>query len=160
MPDFTYAGNPSESDVDAVRFLIGDTDMSEPLLSNEEIIFLSSQWTMQHSIYWTAAVAAETIAARFAREVTFNSDSQSISTSELQQKYQSLAERMRTLHRSYVIGGMPDVGGMLKGEGVDPTVAPLAFGRGMHDEPEAGQQDFGSIRKSPYGGHYDPLLGH
>lgn len=150
---FTYSGNPSESEVDAVRFLIGDTEEEEPLLHNEEILYLSSIWTLQFSIYWTAAMAAEAIAARFAREVTFNSDSQTISTSELQQKYLTMAEGLRALHRAMPAGAGVDVGGMLRDEYHDPTIAPLAFGRGMHDEIEAGEQDFGNYRKRPsYGG--------
>lgn len=152
---FTYSGNPSESEVDAVRFLIGDTDDEEPLLHDEEIIYLSSLWTLQFSIYWTAAMAAEAIAARFAREVTFNSDSQTISTSELQQKYLTMAERLRALHHAMPMGAGVDAGGMLKGEMLDPTVNPLAFGRGMHDDVEAGEQDFGNFKKRPTYGNWD-----
>lgn len=156
---FTYSGNPSNSDVDAVRFLIGDTDSTEPLLQDEEIIYLSSMWTMQWSIYWTASMAAEAIAARFAREVTFNSDSQTISTSELQQKYMSLAKQLRDLHQRLETGAEISVGGFLRGEGVDPTVKPLAFGRSMHDNIEAGQQDYGDWWDDPPVGGWDELKG-
>lgn len=152
---FTYSGNPSESEADAVRFLIGDTDSEEPLLHDEEILYLSSIWTLQFSIYWTAAMAAEAIAAKFAREVTVNSDSQTISTSELQQKYLTMAEGLRSLHRSMPAGAGVDVGGMLRGEYYDPTVVPLAFGRGMHDDVEAGEQDFGNYKKRPHYGSWD-----
>lgn len=156
---FSYTGNPSDSEVDAVRFLVGDNQEDEHFLEDEEIIFLSSLWTLQYSIYWTAAMAAEAIAAKFTREVTFNSDSQTVSTSELQQKYLTLAEKLRTLHRAYQSGADVDVGGMLLGEQKDPTVKPLAFGRAMHDNPAAGRQDYGDYRDEfPWGG-YDELKG-
>jgi hypothetical protein len=153
---FSYSGNPSDSDKDAIRFLIQDTDEDEPFLQDEEIIFIASHWVLSESIYYAAAQAAETIAARFAREVTVNSDSQTVSTSELQQKFQLLAERLRQMHNMYMAGGYVDAGGMLKELWRDPTVAPLAFGTGMHDDPEAGQQDLGS-REYYY---YDPLKGY
>ena len=158
---FTYTGNPSDNDLDAVRFLIGDTQESEPLLTDEEITFLNAQWTLSFSVYWTAAMACETIAARFAREVTFNSDSQTISTSELQDKYLKQAERLRVLHMSFNQGaGVIEVGGITRGETHDPTVKPLAFGRSMHDHYEAGEQDQGTYFDDPVPGGYDPLLGH
>lgn len=138
---FTYSGDPSSSDKDAIRFLLGDTDSEEELLSDEELIFLASQWTQNYSVYWAAAVAAESVAARFAREVTVNSDSQTVSTSELQQKYLTLAERMRSLHRQFMTGAGVDAGGMLRNEQRDPDVRPFAFGRAMHDNPYSGQQD-------------------
>ncbi len=34
---FTYSGDPSETDLDYVRFRLGDTDKSEVLLTDEEI---------------------------------------------------------------------------------------------------------------------------
>lgn len=142
---FTYSGNPSDSDKDAIRFLIGDTDADEHFLEDEEITYLASMWVLSHSVYWAAAHAADAIAARFAREVTVNSDSQTVSTSELQGKYQELAMRLRQAHYDFFAGGFVDAGGMLRGEYKDPTVAPLAFGTGMHDNPEAGNQDYGDI---------------
>lgn len=154
---FTYSGNPSESEVDAVRFLIGDTVEEEHFLEDEEIVWMSSQWTLSYSIYWTASMACEAIAAKFAREVTVNSDSQTLSFSELQQKYLTQAEKLRTLHRASTAGGFVEAGGMLRGEWNDPTIKPLSFGKKMHDDPEAGQQDFGGYFDEPL--YHDPLLG-
>jgi len=37
---WTYSGNPANSSSDAVRFLIGDTDTTDQLISNEEIAYL------------------------------------------------------------------------------------------------------------------------
>lgn len=37
---FTYSGCPSESELDAVRFALGDTNKDAPLLQDEEIQYL------------------------------------------------------------------------------------------------------------------------
>lgn len=142
---FTYGADPTSSTIDAVRFLVGDTDATEAFLSDEEIRWLSDQWENKNSVYYTASMAAEAIAARFAREVTTSSDSQTVSTSELQQKYMDLAVRLRSQHQALLAGGFVDVGGINVGEQPDPTVAPLAFGTGMHDNYEAGNQDYGDV---------------
>lgn len=40
---FTYSGNPSSSLLDAARFAIGDTSESDPLLQDEEILYIIEQ---------------------------------------------------------------------------------------------------------------------
>lgn len=42
---FSYSGNPGNSTLDEVRFLIQDTDSSDPLLTNEEINYLIGVYT-------------------------------------------------------------------------------------------------------------------
>ena len=37
---WSYSGDPSTGELDEYRFLIGDTDVSEPVLQNEEILYL------------------------------------------------------------------------------------------------------------------------
>ena len=37
---FTYSGNPAESKLDECRFLLGDTDKSNPIMQDEEIDFI------------------------------------------------------------------------------------------------------------------------
>jgi hypothetical protein len=140
---FSYSGNPASSDRDAIRFLVGDTDTTEPLIWDEEIDFLITTWLNKNSVYWTASTVAEAIAARFAREITTSADGESLGASELQQKYLDLASRLRVLHQTLLTGGNVDAGGVNAGEQVDPSVVPLAFGTGMHDSVEAGQQDYG-----------------
>lgn len=140
---FSYSGDPATSTKDAIRFLVGDTDSTEWFITNEEIEWLVVQWENKNSVYWTASMVAEAIAAKFSREVTTNSDSQTVNTSELQQKYLDLAVRLRAQHQTLLSGGSVDVGGINAGEQPDPTVLPLAFGTGMHDFAEAGQQDQG-----------------
>lgn len=40
---FSYGGDPSASDIDAVRFLVGDTNADRPLLDDREVEFAISQ---------------------------------------------------------------------------------------------------------------------
>lgn len=37
---FTYSGDPSKSDLDAARFLIGDTDNTSQIMQDEEIKYI------------------------------------------------------------------------------------------------------------------------
>lgn len=143
MPTYSYSAEPDSDPVDAVRFLTGDTQEDEWLLSDNEIGWIITQWEDKNSVYFTASMAAESIAAKFAREVTTNSDSQTVSTSELQQKYLDLAARLRRQHELLLSGGFVDVGGINAGEQPDPTIIGPAFGTGMHDSVEAGNQDRG-----------------
>lgn len=140
---FTYEADLSLSKRDQVRFLVGDTDPTEFFLHDDEINWLISQWGSKGSAYYVAAMAAESIAARFAREVTTSSDSQTVSTSELQQKYLDLAARLLRQHETLLTGGVVDMGGVNAGEQPDPTVSSPAFGTGMHDYVAAGSQDYG-----------------
>lgn len=41
---FTYSGDPSKSDIDKYRFAVGDTDSSEPVMTNEEITYIVSTY--------------------------------------------------------------------------------------------------------------------
>ena len=140
---FTYEGNLADSQKDQVRFLVGDTDDEEYFLEDDEITWLISQWIHKGSIYYVASLAAEAISAKFAREVNVNSDSQTVSTSELQSKYLELAARLMRQHETLLTGGGVDMGGVLAGEQPDPTVLSPAFGTAMHDFVEAGNQDRG-----------------
>lgn len=63
---WTYSGDPSLSNKDAVRFLIGDTQSDSPLSTDEEI-----EWSLSinnDNIYRSAADIAEGIAAYFATQ--------------------------------------------------------------------------------------------
>ena len=144
--EFSYGGDLKGNLKDAVRFLIGDTNADEPMLMDGEIEFLIAVWKKRagNSPYLLAATAAEAIAAKLAREVSFSADGQSLGLDSLQGKYQALASQLRVQDRSLYEGtGDIYIGGIDIFEFQDPTVLPLAFGTGMHDHREAGRQDYG-----------------
>lgn len=142
---FSYT-DPSASTKDAIRFLIGDTDSTEAFLQDEEIAFLVSKWERKSggSPYLIAAYACEAIASKLAREVSVSADGQSLSLDGLMDKYQRLAGQLRQQHKDLFVGDSGIyIGGLDPHEQPDPSVRPLAFGTGMHDNYEAGNQDYG-----------------
>lgn len=146
---FSYSGDPSDSNIDAVRFYLQDTDEDNPLLSDEEIEFIYDDWyEVNRSLVYVASVAAETISAKFAREVSYSADGVSVSGDQLQQKYNELATSLRDMYKAQARAGGPDVGGIFVDEEFDESIAPLSFSKRMHDNRFAGQQEYGG--RSPH----------
>ena len=141
---FTYSGDPATSVRDAIRFYTQDVDINDPLITDEELNYVVQSWedVTAHPMY-LAAVVCEAIAAKFAREISYNADGVGVNSSELQTKYNQLASDLREQYKSSVIGDGPDVGGVMIGESVDQSIKPLTWGKRMHDNYEAGQQDYG-----------------
>lgn len=58
---FSYSGDPSNSEIDAVRFKLGDTSPVQPLLQDEEIQYLvdttKSEAELFAKVFRTAATA-------------------------------------------------------------------------------------------------------
>lgn len=61
---WTYADDPGASSLDAVRFLIGDVDVNDPLLQNAEITWAIKQ---EENLYLTAADLLDVLANRYTR---------------------------------------------------------------------------------------------
>lgn len=141
---FSYSGDPSVSLHDAIRFYSQDIDENDPFITDEEIAYLITHWSAQtDNPLFLAAVVCDVIAAKFAREISFSADGVSLGLSEVQKKYVDLADSLRAQYTANETSGIPSAGGMLAGEYFDPTVAPLVWSKGMHDNPAAGQQDYG-----------------
>lgn len=92
---WSYSGDPSDSDKDAVRFLIQDTDTDDQLLSDEEIAYTL---TTAGSLYQAAHDCAYSIASKFARLATSKSVGDlSLSYSDRANAYYTVAQRMLDL---------------------------------------------------------------
>lgn len=142
---WSYSGDPSDGGVDEVRFLVQDTDYSDPLISDEEIEYLINKWDPVYgSPLMTAAMVAEVIAAKFAREVAYSADGVSVGVQELQQKYDTLASSLRDQYKQYDIGSGPVLSGVMYSDVPDPTVKPTLWAIGMNDNVRAGKQDYGN----------------
>jgi len=146
---WTYT-DPSDGPKDAVRFIVGDIDTDDQLVSDEEIFFLLDEFS---DVYVTAASVAEAIAAQFAREITHSGDGLSFSGSDLHKHYMDLAERLRQLaKRRKRAGAGPYVGGISWAEreaaDKDSDKIPTAFRSHMHDHPNTSKNV-----------HNDPLKG-
>lgn len=132
----TYTATPATNMVDQVRLLLGDTDMSDPLLQDEEIQFFISTWPDPYS---AAAASAEQIAAQFAREVSSSGDGVQVGTNELQDKFVALAERLRYQAVRLGRAALPYVGGQSRSDirqalEEEDTVQ-TTFWTGMGDNP-------------------------
>lgn len=103
---WSYSGNPSDSDSDAVRFLVGDVDTDNQLVSDEEIA-----WALaQGGVYAAASLIAFTIAAAFSRQADKAVDSLKISYSQKSAQYSKLAGDLR--YRAATDGLCPYAGGI------------------------------------------------
>ena len=147
--------DPSASPKDAVRFLVGDTDTTDQLINDEEIEFLVDEFG---DVYTAAGSVAESLAAKFAREVTHSGDGLSYSGNQLYQHYTDLAERLRRLAaRRRRSGAGPYVGGISHRErelaDADMDKIPTSFRSHMHDHPGKGEPQRGT------GSYQDPLKG-
>jgi len=146
---WSYSGNPADSDRDAVRFYIGDIDPNLQLLQDEDIDFLLKKWLPVYgSDLMVAAGAAEMVANHFAREVSVSADGVSVSSSELQQKYNDLASNLRDMYKIEQIG-TPIIPGLWEFQW-DPSLPPLRFGIGFTDNYLAGRQDYGDYDPSGF----------
>lgn len=98
------SGTAMTSKISLVRLRIGDTDASDPLLSDDEIATHIAAWPDNPDM--AAANAAESIAAAFARDFTFASErGQSFNRSERVNNYTTLADQLRRRGGLYAIPG-------------------------------------------------------
>lgn len=129
----TYSGDPSSSDLDAVRFLLGDTNTTAAKLQDGEITFLLSEW---ENPYLAAAAGADTLSANAATWISFQADGNTLSLSDAQEKYSRLADSLRdSFNRRYrsvfYVGGMDQAESDAYAQ--DESISHGAFTEGMHD---------------------------
>lgn len=67
---FTYTGNPSNSQLEMVRFLLQDIDPADYVLKDAEITALLTTW---NNTYLAASHGAEIISAYFGKQATSKS---------------------------------------------------------------------------------------
>jgi hypothetical protein len=137
------------SDKDTIRFLIQDTDpeqAGEWQVTDEEIQWAYETWyPLYDSHYYVAAILADTIAARYAREASYSADGVSVSLGPVGDQYRALAASLRAQDDALHVGGLPDVGGIAPDEQLEPGTKPFSFGKGLHDNTEAGPQEYGGV---------------
>ncbi|MBF0560722.1 MAG: hypothetical protein HQL37_01650 [Alphaproteobacteria bacterium] len=123
-----------------VRFRIGDTLSTEPLVQDEEINLAMAQ---RGSLIGAAAVVAHAIAARFSRLSDTETGNARLSHSQKAAQYRRLAVDLEALDES-IGGAMPYAGGISRSDKrsreIDPDRVRPSFTRGMTDYPVAGGQ--------------------
>lgn len=141
----TYSGDPTTSTKDAVRLLMGDTDVSFPLMQDSEILYVIGVATpIYNDDFMTASICCDIVANGLAREINISADGVSASADTLMRKLQDTAVNLRAMYSRIVgAGGAPYAGGIDRFEPPDFSVKRLNFGLGFMDNARAGQQNFG-----------------
>ena len=124
--------NPANSDTDAVRWMLGDTNLTDAYLQDEEIAWALTQ---ESTIPLAAAMCAEAIAGKLARLADISMDDTSIQYSQRHAHYMDLASRLRDEASSSLAdasGGGPGSEGMFTGEDREPF---FDFGQFDYDDP-------------------------
>ena len=133
---WTYSGDPENSNRDAVRFLVQDTDTNDQLVTDEEIDWLLSE---NSGVYAAAAEAAKAIATSFARLADTDIESVSVKYSQKQKQYLQLSTRLEIKATSGAGLAAPDVNGVSIGDMVavqqDQDRPKDRFYRGQFDNP-------------------------
>jgi len=93
---WTYSGDPSSSNRDAIRFLVGDTDTDDQLLNDAEVAFCIAQ--AGEGLYQAAHDCAYAIASKFSRMATSKSvGDMSLAYQDRAQAYFNLANELLEL---------------------------------------------------------------
>ena len=149
---WTYSGNPDSSVRDELRFILQDTDTNFQLLSDEELDYLLAAWIPRYdSVTYVAAVAAAVIARKFTGIVNVSADGVSVDTSSLAARFAVQAAALREEYKAAKVGAEVDIENLMIGTSHDNSIRPLRFGMGLHDNAEAGSQDFGGTTFDPFG---------
>lgn len=97
---WTYSGDPSASTLDAVRFVIGDTDTTDQLLQNAEIDYLI---TKHGTVRVAAAESCRAIAAKYARLMSRSIGGLSADFSAKHRQYLEMAQSIMDSEESFPV---------------------------------------------------------
>lgn len=126
---WTYGGDPSANDRDEIRFLVGDTDTSDQLVTDEEIAWAVAD---QGNNKLAASIVCKALASKFARDVDVRVGRSAEDASQRYKQYEALAKRYK-LEGQRLAG--PRFGGVsqdAKDSVIDNDDAVLpSFNRGM-----------------------------
>jgi hypothetical protein len=149
--DWSYGGDPAASELDELRFLIQDTDADFKLLADAELQYLIDNWMHRYdSLAYVGSVAADVISRKFTGIVSVTADGVSVNTADLAQRYRDLAANLRDQYRAGGSEASVDMANVMVGVRPDPQIQPLVFAIRLHDNPQAGQQDYGGWTYSPW----------
>lgn len=132
---WTYSGNPADSESDAVRFMVGDTIESRPLLDDKEVEWIVSQAT---NLNIRAALACEALWSRFVAISDYTVGSVSKKFSDIAAKFKERAAQFRAEATKNALVSFPahlvSTKSALKS---DSELTTPQFGIGMADSPIA-----------------------
>jgi len=95
---WTYSGDPASSNLDAVRYYIGDTDTTDQLLTNAEINFEVAE----HGNALGAALSCcMALAAKFARQADYKIGPEQVWASQRATQYRALYKELKVKKGPY-----------------------------------------------------------
>jgi hypothetical protein len=134
---WTYSNDPSRSDSDAVRFLVGDTIRERPLLDDREIDWILDETENTHL---RAALACDALRSRFLAISDYTVGSVSKKFSDVADKYKERASDLRRKAYKNALVAFPAHLKSTKEElELDEELAQPQFSIGMIDNPWATQ---------------------
>lgn len=113
---WTYSGDPATNARDSVRFLVGDTDTNDQLVSDEEIAWTNSQVTGSDTattdLYTVAYRVMIAIASKFSRLANQAIGDMRVDLSQKADNARKQAEELRTLAGRENLVPIPYAGGI------------------------------------------------
>lgn len=147
--DFSYSGDPSTSQKDQVRFLIGDTEVDDMILTDAEI-----EWCITNrgstNLYLAASDAADLAGHKYSRIINRQTGTLSLSMSTSSNPFQQRSKALRQL------ASERRVGPVLASDSLASNIAshggrrPPLFWVGMHDNQPSDHDH----EPDQYGGGY------
>jgi hypothetical protein len=133
---WTYSGDPSASSLDAVRFLVQDTDGNDPKLGDEELLWLLSE--ASGNVYRAGAAACRRLAAQRPYDsISTNVGSLSETETGTASWYLKLAEELERRARRHGALAVARAGGIERADkttaAADTSVVPPRFYRGQFE---------------------------
>jgi hypothetical protein len=89
---WTYGGDPAANSRDEVRFLLGDTDTNDQLVSDAEVAWAIAE---TDSLHGAAAQLADGLSAKYARYPDEKTGQQEEKSSQRAAGFAALAKRLR-----------------------------------------------------------------
>ena len=134
---WSYSEDPASSDMDAVRFKIGDTDSDDELLQNEEIEYTLAEFATATDPVQRASIAcARALEAMFARQSTYRIGQVSQTLSKKSDQFRRLAESLEeelVKRTPAEITGQPVLSSVKQADRDDSELIQPHFRVGIHD---------------------------
>lgn len=136
---FTYDGDPTTSDVNLVRYYVGDTDRDIAEVDDKEIASAIADNT---NLKLAAAEILDMLSTKYARKSNVTVGQVSKAMGDISEKLDKRAEKLRTEAGKLAepfFGGLTQAGKDTLN--ANPDDLKPRFTRGQFDNPEAGQMD-------------------
>lgn len=159
---WTYSGDPATNARDSIRFLVGDTDTNDQLVSDEEIAWTNSEvtgsGTATTDLYTVAYRVMVAIASKFSRLANQSIGDMRVDLSQKADNARRQAEELRALAGRENLVPIPYAGGISvsdkdidreNSDRVDPFFTSGQF---------ANTSDYGAGGARAYDGDEDELL--